>query len=284
MELWLITGLLVCVGLAIFNTLQKYFVEDNSPITVAYTTNLLAALILAPIAMYYFVQAEFELVVGGVLLISGLFNAIGFYLLPLALSTEDLGVIAPTRGISPIAVAVIEPLFFVEFGYNRDLLLAGVLAGTGLYVAFSEDGILTPIKNITTRGVQYGLLSATALSGAIITDRFALSTVEAQPQVYACGLAATTALFLGILLAHKEDSSTLIPQKKFIPLGLTRAGTLGLGIFTLAIATGTEYNVLVQLSIPLSVLFGYFFLGEEKFTGRKLIGSLIIILGVYFVL
>lgn len=284
MQLWIITGSLVCVGLAIFNTLQKYFVEDNSPLLVGYATNMFAAVVLTPLAVYYFLQAGFNISVGLILIVSGLFNAIGFYLLPLALSTEDLGVIAPTRGISPIAVAAIEPLFFANFGYSIDLLLAGVLAGVGLYVAFSEDGLLTPVKNITTRGVQYGLLSAVALSGAIITDRFALSTVEAQPQVYACGLAATTAMFLGIFLAYRNDLSTLIPERKLIPLGVARAATLGLGVFTLSITTGTEYNVLVQLSIPLSVLFGYFFLGEEKFTSRKLIGSLIIILGVYFVL
>lgn len=284
MELWLVTGLIVCIALGAFNTLQKHLVGSYSPVTVGYSTNLIAAGFLSPIAVYYFIKAGFPYEALIFLGLTGVFNAFSFYLLPLALSKEDLGVIAPTRGISPISIAIIEPLVFVGLGYNMNLIFAGLLAGLGLYIAFSEDGLLTPIKNLQSRGVIYGLLSATCISGAVLTDRFAVHSVGALPQVYAFGLVSVTAFFLGILQFHKEDNPSIIPDKNFIPVGMARAVTVGAGMFTLSIATGTQFNVLVQLSIPLSVLLGFIFLGEQKFTGRQVIGSLIIISGVYLIL
>lgn len=284
MELWLFTGLLVCLALGAFNTLQKHLVSDYSPVTVGYSTNLIASLFLAPIAIYYFLQFGFPLEALALLVLTGIFNALSFYLLPLALSKEDLGVIAPTRGVSPISIAIIEPVFFVGLAYNLNLVAAGLLAGFGLYIANSEEGLMTPIKNLQSPGVLYGLVSATCISGAVLADRYAVHSVGAKPQVYAFGLVAITSLFLALLRLYKEGQTSLVPEKEFIPVGIARAITVGAGIFTLSIATGTQFNVLVQLSIPLSVLLGYLFLGERKFTGRQVIGSVVIISGIYLIL
>lgn len=284
MELWLITGLLVCLALGAFNTLQKHLVSNYSPVTVGYSTNFIASLFLAPVAIYYFLQSGFPLKALGFLVLTGVFNALSFYLLPLALSKEDLGVIAPTRGVSPISIAIIEPLFFVGLAYDINLIAAGLLAGIGLYIANSEEGLMTPIKNLQSPGVLYGLASATCISGAVLADRYAVHSVGAKPQVYAFGLVAITSLFLAVLRLYKEGQTSLIPEKEFIPVGMARAVTVGAGIFTLSIATGTQFNVLVQLSIPLSVLLGYLFLGERKFTGRQVVGSAIIISGIYLIL
>lgn len=283
-DLWLITGIIVCLSIAVFNTLQKKLVSDNSPIDVAYFTNIIAAAVLAPLAIYYSLNSGITIQVLGFLILTGVFNALSFYLWPLALSKEDLGVIAPTRGITPITIAVLEPIVFLNLEYSLELLGAGLLAGTGLYIAFSEEGILTPIKKLQSKGALFGLGSAVAISGAVLVDRFAVHSAGASPQVYAFGIAAVTAVMLAAFRMYRTDQTNLIPKREYIPVGIVRGIIIGAGVFTLTLTTGTEYNVLIQLAIPLSVLLGYLFLDEREFTVRQLIGSLIIICGVYLIL
>lgn len=283
-DLWLITGIIVFLSIAVFNTLQKKLVGNNSPIDVAYFTNIIAAVVLAPLAIYYSLNAGITIQVIGFLVLTGIFNALSFYLWPLALSEEDLGVIAPTRGITPITIAVIEPFVFFNLDYSIELLGASVLAGVGLYIAFSEEGLLTPIKKLQSKGALFGLGSAVAISGAVLVDRFAVHSAGAAPQVYAFGIASVTAVLLAGFRMYRTDQTDLIPERKYIPVGVVRGIIIGAGVFTLTLTTGTEYNVLIQLAIPLSVLLGFLFLDERAFTIRQLIGSLIIIGGVYLIL
>jgi len=278
------TGLVVCVSIAIFNTLQKSLVQDASPIDVAYYTNVIAFIILLPIALYTSQVSDISLTVIGLVFATGLFNAISFYFWPVALSKEDLGVIAPTRGITPITVAVLEPILFLNLDYSFELLLASLLAGFGLYIAFSENGILTPIKRIQSVGILFGLGSAIAITGAVLVDRFAVFSANVPPILYACGLAMSTSVLLGLFRVYKKEENSFVPTKKYIPVGIFRAIIVGFAVFTLSITTGTQYNILIQLSIPFSVLLGYLFLQERDFTIRQLIGSGIIIVGIYLIL
>lgn len=291
LPLWIITGLIVVVSLVGFNTFQKALVSDYGALDVAYYTNFIAAGILLPVAAYYFNVGDFPIQSGLFLIASGIFNAVSFYFLPLALAKEDLGVISQTRGITPIMLAFIEPLIFLDLDYDPVLIVAGFLAGLGLYISFSEDGLLTPIKKISSTGVQLGLISAVVIIFAVLVDRFAVTEVGASPQMYAFGLAGTTALFLSLMRYKNpldrlfdveiEDTSTVVPPREFIPVGIFRASAIGFAIYTLSITTGTEYNILVQLSIPLSVLSAYIFLGEDKFTIRRVIGAMIIVTAIY---
>lgn len=283
-ELWVVTGVIACVAISVFNLLQKQLVDSYSPITVAYSTNSIAAVFLLPIAGYYLLSGAVDPIVLVFLAATGGFNAISFYLLPLALSKEDLGIIAPTRGVTPITVAIIEPIVFFNLEYSIELLGAGVLAGLGLYIAFSENGLLTPIKQLQSVGVLFGFGSAISISGAVLVDRFALHTVGISPYVYGFGIALVTAGFIFILRGYRLNTYTVIPEKAFIPVGISRSISLFAGVYTLSLASGTRYNVLVQLAIPLSVILGYLFLNEKRFTARQLVGSLFIILGVYLVL
>lgn len=293
LPLWIITGGIAVIALVGFNTFQKILVDDYGPLDVAYYTNLIAAIILSPIAIYFFNIENFGIEAIIILVLSGVFNALGFYFLPLALAEEDLGIISQTKGITPILLAFVEPIIFFNLDYDPVLIVSGLLAGLGLYISFSEDSLVKPIKRISSTGVQLGLASAAVVSFAILVDRFAVTNIGAAPQMYAFALASITAFFIALMRVKNpldrffdtdlEDTSNLIPPREFIPIGICRSGTIGVGLYTLTITTGTEYTILVQLAIPLSVVSAYLFLGENDFTIRRIIGALIIVSAIYLV-
>jgi len=210
-------------------------------------------------------------------------NAVAFYTLPKALETEDLGVIAPVRGIVPLSIATLEPFFFSGLSWSVELIGAAALAGAGLYVAFSQDGLLTPLKKMQTVGVGYAFISAISIVGAVLIDRYAVFSVEAPVIAYGFGLISGTAVVLGVsaVVTGKELKR---PTISFAGAGVSRGIAVGLGLLTLTLVSGTQYNILVQLLIPLSVVFGYVFLDERRFTGRQLLGSFLILLSIVIIL
>lgn len=280
--LWIATGLFVCIALASFNTFQKSLVRNHSPLIIGFYSNAIASVLVGGILLATS-QDFISFTVLPYLIASVLFNALAFYTLPKALETEDLGVIAPVRGIVPVSIAALEPLFFSGLSWSIELVGAAALAGAGLYVAFSQDGLLTPIKKMQTVGVGYAFLSAISIVGAVLVDRYAVFTVEAPVVGYGFGLISGTAVVLGISLAL-SDQELEMPNLSFAGAGISRGIAVGLGLLTLTLVSGTQYNILVQLSIPLSVVFGYVFLDERRFTGRQLLGSCLILLSIVIVL
>lgn len=126
-------------------------------------------------------------------------------------------------------------------------------------------------------------MSAIAIVGAVITDRYVVYTLDASFLSYGVFLIGGTALVLGIGAVMTTDELPK-PDRFFIGAGLTRGVAVGLGLLTLTLVSGTEYNIVVQLSIPLSVVFGYVFLNERKFTGRQLVGSFLILGSIAIIL
>lgn len=276
-EQWILIALTGAVCSGLFNIYQKQLLTtDFEPLELVFVTNIFAALLLSPIVLLADVQASVTLLVFATA--SGLVNAVSFVLLAKAYNTGSLSLVAPLRGIVPVLVAAVEPLFFARLDYTRSLLLASGIVGIGLYVLFYEESIFRPIRRLQDRSVQVGLASSVVIVFAVLIDARALVTTDINPILYALYLTVTTVFFLSLVPLFRRNNPVeqFRADRRAVVIGLLRGLNLALIFGALSITAATRVNIVLQLGPVIAAVVGGSLFNESNLLVRTL-GSVLIL-------
>lgn len=300
-ENWVIIGLTGAGIVAVFNIYQKYIIEKGyEPLEIALQMHLIGSIVMSilisffrygedvgnsystdiygPISVY--LPGIPEIGLFALILATGIVNALSFWLLASAYSDGALSVIAPLRGLTPIVVASIEPLFFSSVGYEFTLIISSIIVATGVYIVLYEDNIYEPIRRVSDIGVIKGILSAVIIAMAVLIDRYSMVNYEITPVGYTGALIISTFVFtfaITLILKGKEALQKVELNSETAILGIIRTSSVVFAITALSLVEGTRVNVIWQMSVVLSALFGGSLLSEENLVRRTLGASLIIV-------
>lgn len=285
MDLWIIFGLCGAFLVGLFNIYQKKLINvEISPIKIAVQMHLIGGLIGLPILIYLFSGWTQTVII--LLALTGLSNGLSFWFLAEAYGYDSLSIIAPLRGVTPLLVAFIEPLVFQELQYERSLIIASIVVALGLYILLYEDSPLKSLKRINTPGVLIGILSAAVISVAVLIDRYAMTTTDMSPVVYAVFVIWFSLGYLLFITAIRKQYNfkyVIKPTLKMIPLGFFRFTSAALAISALTLIEGTRLNILWQFGYVVAAIFGGKLLGESNLL-RRGIGAILILLATVIVI
>jgi len=176
---------------AAFDIYQKFLVDgDYSPLQLAVQTHLVALVPLILLLALFPLTFSPQLLV--LVIATGLVNGFGFWMLAVAYREDAISLIAPLRGITPIAVAFVEPLFFSNFSYQLSLLAASIIVAVGMYILLYEDSPWQTVSRIHKPGVKHGVACALFFAIAVLIDRYALVTTGVHPVTYSTYLIGST--------------------------------------------------------------------------------------------
>lgn len=284
LKTWVIIGIFAAVANSLFNIYQKKTVSNNqTPIQVALNMHIIGAVLLSPVVAIFDINIQTDVIL--ILIFSGLLNALSFVLLAKAYNSQSISIVAPLRGVTPIAIAVIEPIFNRSIQYSISLLGASVLVACGIYILLYKDSLYEPIKRIKDKGVQFGVGSALIISIAAVADKKAIEITEVKPIVYALYLLFVTSLFITsyILLKKENLSDKIVLDRDSCIVGTLRAVVISLVFISISLAAATKINILLQSGTVIAVVLGGR-LFEESDLLLKSAGAVLILIACVIVI
>lgn len=204
-----------------------------------------------------------------------------------ALKSGDLSLAYPMQAFTPLFLLITS--FFV---LNELPSLAGlggmIILVSGLYILNSNGtskGIFDPFKEVfRKKEVYYMLIAAFIFSMTISLDK--LIVLNSDP-IFG---AAISCLLIGIIFLVKSRidlTGKLETYKKYIPTFIFAGIILSLEAITINIAFTMQiapYVIAIKRSsILFAVLYGTFIL-QEKYRVRRIIGSIIMVLGTILII
>lgn len=285
LETWLVTGLAAAALISAKAYILKRLSDAHTSLELGFVSSLLATALLVPVGIYGAVQAGAvpEPPVLAAILFVGLVNTAGAYAFFEALQTTDLSVVSPLRQTIPVFVAVLEPLV-LPIGYSLAVLAGAALTTVGGYVTLAENTRpLEPLTRLTDRGPLLALTSALFLgSGAIgvkyVTGHVPIALfVTLMFAVMAAGFAAVLRWQGGALTAVR------VVRRDLLVLGVATALAQVFIFATIALSSAARATILFRLSVLFNIGIGWRLLGE-KHLGYRLVGSVLIMLGILAVL
>lgn len=211
--------------------------------------------------------------------LAGLFFSFYHYFLSLSYKTEDVSKVYPITTSSPIFVTILAIIILGE-----KITLLGFL---GILTVIS--GILVinaiTIKNFAfTRGVVYAIIAAVTYSFGAIVEKTGVGRSNIFLYIYFLTFFMTFFLFIysrksataGHLKFFKENFSHLLAASVVLFLSVV---TYRFGLETLNVSYASSIR---QVNAVFGVIMGVVLL-KEKDILRRLVGSIIIIIGIFFI-
>ena len=279
-DTWVVLGLSGALTIGIFNIYQKYLIENgHNPKNLIVDMHTAAVLVL--IVPVLFVPFTLNSTITLLFIGSGFLNGISFWYLATAYEEGDLSLIAPLRGLTPIIVALLEPLAFPDVQYQLVLVATSIVVAIGLYVLTYEDGFKQTAQRIVQGGIKKGLISSSVIAFAIILDRYAIVETSVHPLTYALYLMISALVVSSLIAYTKSDQNIkkiITPDLITIPLGILRGVSVSLAFGAFLFVEGTRVNIVWQLGAVIATLFGGTIMKEDDLFIRT-IGVILIIFG-----
>ncbi len=220
------------------------------------------------------------------LFIGGSLNILTTILYMKAIKYSDLSITVPMVAFTPLFLLATSPLIVGEFPTLPGLI--GVfLIVTGSYVLnFKEKykGYLFPFKALLKeKGPKLMLIVAFIWSITSNIDKIGLQNSSPIFWVIAVNIFVTLALF-PIMLYKSQISINQFKTdlKALLPIGLFSALTLIFQMTAISLTLVIYVISIKRTSSVMSVLFGCLIF-KEKDIGERLVGTMIMILGVLFI-
>lgn len=219
------------------------------------------------------------------LLISGSINVATTLLYFKAIKYSDLSVSIPLISFTPVFLLITSPLILGEFptfiGYIGVLLI--FLGAYLLNISKFKKGPLEPIRSLLKeKGPRYILLVAFLWSISASYDK--VGVLNSSPIFWVLSVCIFTSLALLPIMLFKTSSKTVMSTLKNNFLGLFLVGFVSMiSLISQMIAvsmTLVSYAVSVKRSSSLVVIGLSYFILKEKNIKDKLIGALIMVIGV----
>jgi drug/metabolite transporter (DMT)-like permease len=281
LPLWLAIALSAAVAQTAYSTLQKRLTADHTELELSYLTAILGAVFLLPVAVHEVATEPIAVspTVAGVILVSGIVNVGAIFAFLAALSREDLSVVGPLQRLTPVLVAVAEPVVLAAVFEEAILVGAAVTTVGAFVVASGEHGITAPI----TKGRAVPILLALSASGlfavASLANRFV--TTRTSPLLYAFLIYLIMAVgFAGLLGRRSLPVSRRAVGGSLLVLGVLTATRTSLAYVSFSMAPAAQVTVALQAAIVMDVLAGGLVYGERAIP-TKVAGAICIVSGIW---
>lgn len=248
--------------------------------------NIAGFILLIPI--YWILLPDFSFPIEALpfLIISSLAETVYFLGLGKAYEKGDLSVVYPVARSSPMFVAIIA-VFLLDEKINLWGIFGIMLIFTGVYMlhlkSLKRDELLAPLRYIREPASKYALLAALGTTIYSISDKIGVTTISPIQYSFWLGIIIPSLLIITIVprkgiekIRDELDGSIVRISLSAI---LMRGGYL-LVLFAMSIAQVSYILALRQVSVVLGALLGIVLL-KEKYGKIRLIGSIIILIGVY---
>ena len=285
---WILTGVVAVVARAVMSPYQKRLLQDASEPEVLFVRDTVALGLFLPVVAWTAVSSGFSGTLRGTvaMVLTGLLNVFGAFVIFAALAREDVSVVVPLTSLSPVVTSVIEPLF--RSTTVTPLVITGaVLSACGAAVVNSERNTLSSVVRSSDTTAVVLALSANLVFG-VTSTLDGIATASVNP-LY---VSAVIVLFVGAgsggRLWQTEADRRSEQRRQLIALYRADKGTLGLlqfgglaaTLFTFGAApSAAQAAVLFQANIVLVVLIGNVGL-QEQYLYRRTTGATLIAIGV----
>ena len=250
---------------------------------------LLVALVLYfPMFLYYWPRTTISAVGWSCVAATGFLHFLYFWFLGGAYERGDLSLVYPlSRGSGPLFVPFLAVLFIHE-----QLSLLGAFGITlvifGIYIvhltSFSIQSFLEPFLAIRGGGSLWALCTGGTIAAYSLVDKVGVGIV--YPPVYIYLMLVIAWLFLSPYVLVKErrwlKEEWHMNKGTILLLGFLVLFTYMMILFALRIGKVSYVVAVREVSIVFSAIYGIVWLGE-KHARQKLVGAVLIALGVVFI-
>lgn len=288
---WLIAALIAGISFGANSVIAKYLLETESDFTYTYLYCIVAFVIYLPVFLYFLTQLQFELTLVSLaaVTVSGILNILAFLTFDEALKETDIGEVVPLTRVQPVFVGLLGALILSELLTPLNIIgIFTVTAGSYIALRKRKDPLITPLLKLKeSRAHQYAMASAIFWSFAAIIDRFGTQQIPPEIYTFIIYTVMITGLSTNLLADEKRKIDAVKKAFKnnkllYILTGIT-AVIGSLMIFTaFSLAPASKVIPVIQLQVLISVIGGIL-LFDEKGSRNKIIGSTILLIGVYLV-
>jgi len=284
--MWVLLALLNPVSESFRNVFSKKASSQGvDPYMVSWFNNFIPVIFYTPFLFFIDLKFTEEFII--VTVISGLINIVAVLLYHRAIAEGNISEVVPMLSFTPLFLLVASPLIVNEFPDTFGLigLLLIVLGSYMLNINLAKAGFLAPFKSLLkAKGTRYMFI--VAFVWALSSNYDKLGIKQSSPLQYIIFL--NLFIFAGItfiLLFIKKLSLKAIirPNKNLVLVGLFTAFGFFLQMTALSLTLVAYVIALKRMSGMITVVFGFYFFGEKNIN-EKLIGSVIMFLGVLLIL
>jgi drug/metabolite transporter (DMT)-like permease len=284
MEVGILVGLVSAFTSSLKESIRKHVSSDFSSVEIGFLTQVYGAVVLAPFAIYFLLQTQVTFTPG--LIFALLVSAVGVvsstYIYVEALRISDLSVTEPLRQMTPLLVALLEPLI-LKTAFSAEIFTAAILGALGSYVLVSKNGLKDPLENIKNKGALMAVLVAVIFAVLAIVKRFGSTSIEPLLFTYFSYILGLIGFWI-----WKRRNGENMKRQDFIRIDVAAMGTVTavgavITIYAFSLISASVVVVVKQTSGILGILIGRRFFDEEAII-RKIIGALIVIAGVILVI
>lgn len=248
--------------------------------------NVLSLAIFLPVFYVILPEIYFPVEILPYLVASGFAETVYFLALGKAYEEGDLSVVYPVARSSPMFVAIAASLLIGE-----RITLWGVLGIAlilvGVYVlhlkGWSGEELARPLKALGAPASRYAFVAALGTTVYSISDKLGVTAVE--PLLYSFWLGFVVTGMLSIVIVSRIGLGTIREELRGSLFRVSVAGVLMKGGYVLVLVAMSLAQVsyilaLRQVSVVLGAALGVALL-KERYGGVRIVGSIIIFLGVY---
>jgi drug/metabolite transporter (DMT)-like permease len=285
---WILTGALVVGTRAVMGPYQKRLLDDASEPEVLFVRDTVAFGLFLPVVVWTALSSGFSGTPRGTvaMLLTGVLNVVGAFMVFAALSREDASVVVPLTALSPVVTSLVEPLLR-DTVVTPLVVVGAVLSACGAAVVSSERNTLRSVLHAPDTTAVALALSVNLVFGLTSTlDGVATATVD---PLY---VAAVIVLFVGLgstarLWQNGSDDRETRRQRLLAlyradrgVLGVLQFGGLAATLLTFGAApSATQASVLFRANTVLVVVVSSVGL-QEGHLYRRTAGAALIALGV----
>jgi drug/metabolite transporter (DMT)-like permease len=283
MEIGILIALLSAFTSSLRESIRKHVSRDFSSVEIGFITQVYGVVLLAPFAAYYLLQSNIaptpELIFAVLVSAAGVLSSTYIYVEAMRIS--DLSVTEPLRQMTPLIVALLEPIILgTDFSYK--ILLAAFMGALGSYILVSDSGFKEPLENMRNKGALMALSVAGIFAVLAIAKRFGSTNIEPLLFTYFTYILGLIGFWIWKKRNNKEINREEFLRKDVFSMGAVTAGGAVITIYAFSLISASETVVIKQSSGIFGILIGRRFFSEEGII-RKLIGAAIIIAGVVLV-
>jgi len=222
------------------------------------------------------------------MLLSGSFEAMYFYLLASAYKYGDLSLVYPlSRGLAPVFVVIIATTFLKEAISLTGAI--GILSIViGIYVihihTLSLKGLLEPFSYMKETASKLAILTGVTTALYSTVDKVALNYVDNTMLLYMKFFTASI-LLLPFMLTKKRELIKLEwkgSKLKIVIVAILLSSAYFLVLIAMASSKVSYTSAVREISIVFASIIGTIYL-KEKFATKKMLGTLFIFIGILFI-
>jgi|APHM01.1.fsa_nt_gi EamA-like transporter family. len=283
------TGLILAFGVAIIKGVQSIYQRKNALETDEFVTAWSSRVFGVPVLLAALVYTGLpDVTLGFFLLVvpQSLVIALTSILIAKAYKKSDASIVTPMFAISPILVLGTS---FLMLGETPSILgvIGVILVASGAYVLKSgaEGDMLEPLRRLwEERGVQIILVVILIYSVTANLDKIGVNM--SSPILWPLTVYTLSSLFmLPIMAINSGDwrNKIMADWKPLVFLGASGGAAVILQMTAIKLTLVSYVVSIKRLSIPLTVLLSYLYLGETDEFWYRIAGSVLMAAGALLI-